>query len=65
MTNQQTILDTIHIQYDSFFEQEKKIANYILNNYKDVINMTIGELSEDGKVVSEVSFNMTGVNHLD
>lgn len=28
-------------------------------------NITIGELSEDGKVVSELSFNMTGVNHLD
>lgn len=56
MTNQQTILDTIHIQYDSFFEQEKKIANYILNNYKDVINMTIGELSEaSGASVATVS----------
>ena len=28
-------------------------------------NITIGELSEDGKKVSELSFNMTGVNHLD
>ena len=28
-------------------------------------NITIGELSEDGKIVSELSFNMTGVNHLD
>lgn len=28
-------------------------------------NITIGELSEDGKEVSELSFNMTGVNHLD
>lgn len=28
-------------------------------------NITIGELSEDGKRVSELSFNMTGVNHLD
>ena len=28
-------------------------------------NITIGELSEDGKIVSVLSFNMTGVNHLD
>lgn len=28
-------------------------------------NITIGELSEDRKTVSELSFNMTGVNHLD
>lgn len=28
-------------------------------------NITIGELSPDRKYVSELSFNMTGVNHLD
>lgn len=56
MTNNQSVLDTIHIQYDSFFEQEKKIANYILKNYRTVINMTIGELSEaSGVSVATVS----------
>lgn len=39
-------MDTIHILYDSFFEQEKKIANYIIQNHKAVVNMTIGELAK-------------------
>lgn len=42
---QQSVMDTINILYDSFFEQEKKIANYILFNQKEVVNMTIGELA--------------------
>lgn len=46
MENQQSVLDTIQIRYDSFFEQEKKIAGFILQNYKDVINMTIGDLAD-------------------
>ncbi len=51
-----SILDTIHIQYDSFFEQEKKIASYIIQNHKEVVNMTIGELAEaSGVSVATVS----------
>lgn len=46
MERQQSVMDTIHILYDSFFEQEKKIANYIIQSHKEVINMTIGELAE-------------------
>ena len=46
MEKQQSVLDTIHILYDSFFEQEKKIANYIIQHHRDVVNMTIGELAE-------------------
>lgn len=42
---QQSVIDTINILFDSFFEQEKKIANYILSHHKDVVNMTIGELA--------------------
>lgn len=46
MGKQQSVLDTIHILYDSFFEQEKKIATYIIQHHKEVVNMTIGELAE-------------------
>lgn len=56
MENQQSILDTIHVLYDSFFEQEKKIASYIIKNYKEVVNMTIGELAEaSGTSVATIS----------
>ena len=68
--NQQSVLDTIQIRYDSFFEQEKKIASYILQNYKDVINMTIGELADaSGASVATVSrfckkCDVDGFHHL-
>ena len=39
MEKQQSVMDTIHISYDSFFEQEKKIANYIIQDHTQVINM--------------------------
>lgn len=43
---QQSILYTIRFLYDSFYEQEKKIADYILSHHKEVVNMTIGELAK-------------------
>ena len=46
MEKQQTVMDTIHILYDNFFEQEKKIANYIIQAHTQVIDMTIGELAQ-------------------
>lgn len=56
MEKQQSVMDTIHILYDSFFEQEKKIANYIIQNHKEVVNMTIGELAETcGTSVATIS----------
>ncbi len=56
MENNQSVIDAIHIQYDSLFEQEKKIANYILQHDKEVINMTISELAEaSGASVATVS----------
>lgn len=49
-------MDTIHILYDTFFEQEKKIANYIMQNHKEVVNMTIGDLAEaSGTSVATIS----------
>ena len=56
MEKQQPVMDTIHILYDSFFEQEKKIANYIIQNHTEAINQTIGELAETcGTSVATVS----------
>ena len=31
--------------YDSFFEAEKKIADFILSNKSDIIDMTVAELA--------------------
>ena len=40
------ILDTIHGHYNSFFDSEKKIADYIIQHPKEVVNMTIKELAQ-------------------
>ncbi|WP_319370458.1 MurR/RpiR family transcriptional regulator [uncultured Ilyobacter sp.] len=45
MENNKTVLDIIFSGYDSFFEAEKKIANYIISNKEKVIEMTIAELA--------------------
>lgn len=56
MEKQESVLDIIQIRYDRFFEQEKKIATYILQNYKEVIDMTIGDLADaSGTSVATVS----------
>lgn len=70
MENRQTVIDQICILYDSFFEQEKKVATYIMNHHKEVINMTIGELAESsGTSVATISrfcrkCNVDGFHHL-
>jgi len=70
MEKQPTVMDTIHLLYDSFFEQEKKIANYILKHYKEVVNMTITELAQEcGTSVATISrfckkCDMDGFHHL-
>ena len=70
MEKQQSVMDIINIRYDSFFEQEKKIANYIMQHHKDVVNMTIGELAEaSGASVATVSrfcrkCDVDGFHHL-
>lgn len=52
----ETVMDKICTMYDSFFEQEKKIAAYIMQNHKQVINMTIGDLAEaSGTSVATIS----------
>ena len=63
MEKQQTVMDTIHILYDSFFEQEKKIANYIIQAHTQVIDMTIGELAQVcGTSVATVDRKSTRLN---
>lgn len=47
MSNRQNILDEICMMYDSFFEQEKKVASYIMKNHRQVINMTINDLAKE------------------
>ena len=70
MENQPSAMDTIHMLYDTFFEQEKKIANYILKHHKEVVNMTIVELSKAcGTSVATISrfckkCGLEGFHHL-
>ncbi|MGG7143063.1 MurR/RpiR family transcriptional regulator [Clostridium nigeriense] len=69
MKNNKSVIDGIFAEYESFFEAEKKIANYILNNPKKVVEMTISELAEKaGTSEATVSrfckrCNMKGFHH--
>ena len=44
------VLDNITVLYDQLFDAEKKIAKYILNNPKEVVDMTVSELAETSDV---------------
>ncbi|MDD4692018.1 MULTISPECIES: MurR/RpiR family transcriptional regulator [Clostridia] len=56
MQTEPTILDRIFAGFDGFFEQEKKVATYIMNNPKAVVDITIGELAEaSGTSVATIS----------
>lgn len=70
MGNNKTVLDVIFSGYDDFFEAEKKIATYVINNKEKVIEMTIAELAVESGV-SEATIsrfcrkcNMNGFHHL-
>ncbi|MGN1392037.1 MAG: MurR/RpiR family transcriptional regulator [Sharpea porci] len=54
MSDQLTVMDHISVMYDQFFDSEKKIAKYILNNHKRVVDMTVSELAKESDV-SEAS----------
>lgn len=54
MNDQLTVMDHISVMYDQFFDSEKKIAKYILNNHKKVVDMTVSELAKESDV-SEAS----------
>ena len=51
MDQSQSVLDCITVLYDQLFDAEKKIAKFILNNPKKVVDMTVSELAE----ISDVS----------
>lgn len=51
MNQSQSVLDCINVLYDQLFDAEKKIAKFILNNPKKVVDMTVSELAE----ISDVS----------
>lgn len=51
MNQSQSVLDCITVLYDQLFDAEKKIAKFILNNPKKVVDMTVSELAE----ISDVS----------
>lgn len=65
-----TIIDTICASFDNFFDSEKKIAKYIINNTNKVVDMTVGELaSASGSSEASVSrfckkIGMKGFHHL-
>ncbi len=46
MNQSQSVLDCITVLYDQLFDAEKKIAKIILNNPKEVMDMTVSELAE-------------------
>lgn len=46
-----SVLDNITVLYDQLFDAEKKIAKFILNHPKKVVDMTVSELAE----ISDVS----------
>ncbi|NBH72831.1 MurR/RpiR family transcriptional regulator [Clostridiaceae bacterium] len=48
MSNQ-SILGTICSSYDQFFDAEKKIADYIMEHKKEVVEMTVAELAKASK----------------
>lgn len=51
MNQAQSVLDCITVLYDQLFDAEKKVAKFILNNPKKVVDMTVSELAE----ISDVS----------
>lgn len=46
LEQEKSLIDIIYAEYNNFFEAEKKIADYILNNGSELIEMTISELAE-------------------
>ena len=45
MSEARSVLGVICSAYDSFFEAEKKIADYIMEHKEQAVDMTVGELA--------------------
>lgn len=58
MDQQLSVLDRISVLYDQLFDAEKKIAKFILNHQKEVVDMTVSEvaLASDVSVASVSRF---------
>ena len=70
MDKEKSVIDIIFAEYNKFFDAEKKIADYIMNNGSKVIEMKISELAESAGT-SEATIsrfckkcNMKGFHHL-
>ena len=67
---EKSVLDTICASLDNFFESERKIGTYIIQNTAKVVDMTIGELAQAcGVSDASVSrfckkIDMKGFHHL-
>ena len=67
---EKSVLDTICASLDNFFESERKIGTYIIQNTAKVIDMTVGELAQAcGVSDASVSrfckkIDMKGFHHL-
>lgn len=56
MDQQLSVLDRISVLYDQLFDAEKKIAKFILNHQKEVVDMTVSEVAQASDVsVASVS----------
>lgn len=67
---EKSVLNQICTLYDSFFETEKKIGDYIIRNPKDIVDVTVGQLAVKCQV-SEASISrfckkigLKGFHHL-
>lgn len=49
MQENKSVMGTLCSSYDSFFDAEKKIADYILEHKEEVIDMTVAELAQASK----------------
>lgn len=64
------VIDEIYSSYDHFFDSEKKIAKYIMHHTSEVVNMTVGDLSQaSGASEASVSrfckrIGLKGFHHL-
>ena len=63
MNEARSVLGVICSAYDSFFEAEKKIADYIMEHKDQAVDMTVGELAKaSGASSSARAFLASSVN---
>lgn len=66
----QKVTDVLFSMYDDFFDAEKKIADYILQNKAEVVDMTVSELAKKSKTSDATvsrfckKCNFKGFHHL-